>query len=346
MRTFCLFLLAAAAAAGPDLVELRRQKILEAFFRAVEARTDLDAEAKRRILAMREGAVLEGEYGVIHQSLLLVSSEYRRGDALLQNDRFAAASEVFERLSTAEDPYLRAYALYRYGLCELNREHYGKAAESFSRVLNEHSKEAGCDVEAAYYRAVALAQARDKENALVAAKRFLEDYPDAPERYRKAAEQLIHELLQQWESPLYDLSGRMQHAAGSIEGGDTGEKVQKEQKEILSVIEELLKRRENQENQGDGGGGGGGQGDPGKDPSNSPLNRSKLPGGSAEEGSLHAKPKSTDKWGDMRDKEREEVLQAFKDKLPDRYRELLEQYSKTLAEGKRVGEGQEPQEDK
>ena len=40
----------------------------------------------------------------------------------------------------------------------------------------------------------------------------------------------------------------------------------------------------------------------------------------------------------MRDKEREEVMQALKEKFPDRYRELLEQYHKALAEGKRVTE--------
>ena len=38
----------------------------------------------------------------------------------------------------------------------------------------------------------------------------------------------------------------------------------------------------------------------------------------------------------MRDKEREEVLQALKQQFPDRYRELLEQYHKALADGKRV----------
>jgi hypothetical protein len=40
----------------------------------------------------------------------------------------------------------------------------------------------------------------------------------------------------------------------------------------------------------------------------------------------------------MRDKEREEVLQALKEKFPERYRELLEQYNRALAEGKRVTE--------
>ena len=40
----------------------------------------------------------------------------------------------------------------------------------------------------------------------------------------------------------------------------------------------------------------------------------------------------------MRDKERDEVLQSLKEKIPDRYRELQKQYDKALAEGKRVTE--------
>ena len=57
-------------------------------------------------------------------------------------------------------------------------------------------------------------------------------------------------------------------------------------------------------------------------------------------GELRPKParKAGEQWGEMRDKEREEVLQALKQKFPERYRELLEQYNKALAEGRRVTE--------
>jgi len=64
------------------------------------------------------------------------------------------------------------------------------------------------------------------------------------------------------------------------------------------------------------------------------------PPGSSRVGDLRPKPKRNpgDRWGEMRDKERDEVLQALKEKFPERYRELLEQYHKALAEGKRVTE--------
>jgi predicted Fe-S protein YdhL (DUF1289 family) len=50
------------------------------------------------------------------------------------------------------------------------------------------------------------------------------------------------------------------------------------------------------------------------------------------------RPKAGEKWGEMRDKERDEVLQALKEKFPGRYRELQEQYDRAIAEGKRVTE--------
>ncbi|MGH7163482.1 MAG: hypothetical protein ACREID_08350, partial [Planctomycetota bacterium] len=242
-----LGLLAAFALAGPgatDLAERKKQLILDAFFGAVGARADVDAATREKILAMREGAVLVGEYSCIHQALLLLYDEYRRADALLLNERYAGAAEAFGRLQGSSDPYLAAYAKYRYGLAELNREQFEKAAAAFTSVLNEHPREAGCDVEAAFYRAIALGQSRDKENALVASMRFLEDYPDAPERYRQAMEQMLNELLQEWESPLYDLSGRMGKAARVIEGGDTGTNAQGEQREIVSILDELIKQAE------------------------------------------------------------------------------------------------------
>ena len=38
-------------------------------------------------------------------------------------------------------------------------------------------------------------------------------------------------------------------------------------------------------------------------------------------------------WGDMKESERQAALQLLKEKFPERYKELVEQYYKTLAEG-------------
>jgi hypothetical protein len=40
-------------------------------------------------------------------------------------------------------------------------------------------------------------------------------------------------------------------------------------------------------------------------------------------------------WGAARDRKRDEILNADKTQIPDRYRELVEQYYKSLQEEKR-----------
>ena len=221
----------------------------------------------------------------------------------------------------------------------MNRERYDEAAKAFTDVLNRSGRYVGCDIEAAFYLVICHGQEREKEKAIALANAFLKDYPDAPERFRKAMEQIKNELVQEWESPLYDLAAQMNHVAKKIDGGDTGKPTQDKQKEIISIIEELIRKAK--ENEGDGKDQGGGGGPPrGNRQSSSPAQQSQAPPGASRVGDLRPKPKRKpgEAWGVMRDKEREEVLQALKEKFPDRYRELLEQYHKALAEGKRVTE--------
>ncbi|MHC4493768.1 MAG: tetratricopeptide repeat protein, partial [Planctomycetota bacterium] len=331
-------LVAAQETKNAELARRLKERKIARFFKAIEGHEALDAALKAKISKLKEGATLGGEYGCIHQALLLVFPDYKRADALLLNERLEAAAERFDRLRGADDTYLKAYATYRYGVAQMNRERYEAAGAAFAEVLNDHGRYVGCDVDAAFYLVICHGQTLEKEKAIVAANAFLEDYPDAPERYRKAMEQIKNELVQEWESPLYDLAGRMSHVARKIEGGETGEPTQDKQKEIVGIIDELIRRAKEKEGGGNQDGGGGRP--RGNQQPSSPANQSSPPAGSSRIGDLRPKPKRKpgDRWGEMRDKERDEVLQALKEKFPDRYRELLEQYHKALAEGKRVTE--------
>jgi len=331
----------AQGTAQAEAIEQLKQRKIERFFRKIEADATLDAAQKERLLRLKEGALLGGEYGCIHQALLERYPEYKRADTLLLDERYAAAAERFGTLRLSTDEYLKAYATFRLGLAEMNREHFEPAIVLFREMLNDWGRFVGCDVEAAFYLAVSLGQAREKEEALVAAQRFLDDYPDAPERYRLAMEQMKNELMREWESPLYDLAGRMNEVARRIDNGDTGDGTRGKQGEIVEIIDELIRRAEDQEgNQGQGGQGGQGGRNQGRPDASNPANRSEARRGEGGTGDLRPKapPKAGEQWGQMRDKEREEVLQALKEKFPDRYRELLEQYNKALAEGQRVTE--------
>ncbi len=345
-RTFLTLLatalVASVAAAQADknaLVERLRKLKIERFFKSVQDSPDLDAKVRERILRLREGATLGGEQDVIHQALTLVSKDYKRGVALFMAEREKDALGVFRELLDSEDRYLAAYAGYRYGLCHLHMERFEDAAVAFTTVLNEHGRRVGCDIDAAFYLAVALGQDLQKEKALVAAQRFLDDYPDAPDRDRKAMEQMLNELVQEWESPLYDLAGRMKKVAREMDGGETGKETQAAQAEIITRLDELIKKAEDREGNQGGQGNRGGQ-PRGNQAPNAPAQSSKVSPGASRVGDLRGKQrgKAGDQWGKMQDREREEVLQALKEKLPDRYRGLVEQYMKRLAEGKRVTE--------
>ncbi|MHC4938250.1 MAG: tetratricopeptide repeat protein [Planctomycetota bacterium] len=322
-----------------ELAKKLKERKIERFFSKVEKRDDLDAELKERIAKLKPGAILGGEYGCIHQALLMIEPDYKKADALLLGERFAAAADLYKRIATTDEQYLKAYATFRHGLAEMNRERYEDAAATFQKVLNEWGRYVGCDIESAFYIAVCYGQMRDKENAIVAATRFLEDYPDAPERYKAAMEQMKNELVQEWESPLYDLAGKMNHVGREIEKGETGQPTQGKQKEIIEILNELIKRAEEQEGKGKNKGGGGGA-PRGNRQSSGPANKSQLSPGAGRVGDLRGKKraKAGEKWGEMRDKERDEVLQALKEKFPGRYRELQEQYDRAIAEGKRVTE--------
>lgn len=52
-------------------------------------------------------------------------------------------------------------------------------------------------------------------------------------------------------------------------------------------------------------------------------------------GALHnvTRGKAGDSWGDLKEKEKQEVINAFKAKFPARYRKAVEEYYKKLQEG-------------
>ena len=62
-----------------------------------------------------------------------------------------------------------------------------------------------------------------------------------------------------------------------------------------------------------------------------PANQSGLPGGSGRVGDLDKIAKNANEpWGDLNERERAKVMSNMKDRFPERYRELLEQYYRGL----------------
>jgi hypothetical protein len=74
--------------------------------------------------------------------------------------------------------------------------------------------------------------------------------------------------------------------------------------------------------------------------------KSALPGGESDVGNLEPAKRGAEIWGDPKDRDREKVLQVLKEKFPERYRELVEQYYKSLANEKSSSETAPPKDGK
>ena len=102
MRTLTTLLLLTAltlADGAADMAKKLKQRKIDRFFKTI-SESDIDAEAKKQVMLLKDGAILGGEYGCIHQTLLLLEADYKRADALLLGERFTAAVEEVLRDTT------------------------------------------------------------------------------------------------------------------------------------------------------------------------------------------------------------------------------------------------------
>jgi hypothetical protein len=292
----------------------------------VEARRDLEVqvadaedplEAALRLLRPAYGAALdvletEGEEAGIARLAKLEKespdattaafARYRRAEALLLLERTKEAVPLLGEL--AESPHL-----------------VGTAAERAVHFL----------------RAFAFAREGKKLGAFRLFQEYLARWPDAPERYRALARQIVRELESEYLSPLLDLSGKMKDIARLLERARTGEPTQEKQEEVVRLLKQLIELAKKMEQAGKGAGSSRSSGSSraGGVPDN-PAEDSFLPEGPTSTGRLRrvSRGDPDEAWGELRPKEREEALQFLRERFPGRYHELLKEYYRRLSEEK------------
>jgi hypothetical protein len=145
------------------------------------------------------------------------------------------------------------------------------------------------------------------------------------------------------DGTLSDVFAKMEFSRRRLALEDSGKPTQEEQKKIVAILEQLIKEAEEKECNCKGGGSG--KGKP------KPSNGSKPGEGEGEGKPSASKPGESGKgsnqtdqaalerltrkgpssqWSNLRDKDREAVFNALKQKFPGRYKELIEQYYKSF----------------
>ncbi|MCA8974519.1 MAG: hypothetical protein KDC98_07340, partial [Planctomycetes bacterium] len=267
-----------------------------------------------------------GEYGLARAADLLLRVAVPSFDAavkLQQDADPSAALALTKVLAAADQPLLRAHVRYHLAEVFLDSDDPESAVDVLGQYIGEDINHSPLDGEVAFYYAQSLAEIPYPDLAIPRFRAFLQWFPEASERFRSAAHQQILELERQQESRLHNLADRMKKTRRDLKKKKTDKPIQIEQEKFVEELQELIEMFEEMEKQAGGPPSGNG-------PSSNPATQSGLPEGDGSVGELTNKPTLADRWGDMKDRDREKIEAEVQNGLPPQYRKMLEQYYKKL----------------
>jgi len=162
-------------------------------------------------------------------------------------------------------------------------------------------------------------------------------FPDMPEAVSVGGRQLRLEIERREQGTLGEVADVMDYVADRLNAADRSERVHDHQRKIVALLDRLIDRMEQQEQQQSGRGGAAGENQkPPRQPVQNAKRESDAPKGAGRTGDLHDAPnvKPGESWGKLPPSERERILQSIRERFPSRYRQLVEQYYRSLAEEK------------
>lgn len=268
-------------------------------------------------------------------SLILGAPEAGKLLAEARDPSQAAPKELPAFFKDAKvDPFVRSNLALAYARSLSGKRVFEEALEA----LKSATPEQVCDPAAYYFhKAVAEHALVQKPAALGSIARLIDDVGDAPERYKMVAV-LMFADMQQWkdeEKDLENIARLMDNIERRLDLSRGGPKTQELQKKVLRRLDEVIKDIENQLKNGNANCQcpGGGQPGPGSNQPSAPADESRI---MTNGGPGLVDPKKlkhlADNWGKLPEKERAKAMMEITKDLPPRYREVIENYFKTLAQ--------------
>jgi tetratricopeptide (TPR) repeat protein len=326
---------------GADTVD----QVLDRFVGELAQREDLPEEARKQI----EGLVKvlradpEGKALAVTESLRAISPDYQQALSDLADENLAVALPALVKLAASDDPWLAADASYYLARGYLIGERFEDAMPLLTALRTRLADRSVHQGEALFLKGVAQIQLLQHKEAFKSLEQFLKDYPDAPERMRVAAVRQLEQLKLVEEGTLSDVQLRMEYSRRKLGLEDTGKETREQQDKIISLLAKLIKEAEEKEAQSKGSSkkqdkqqGQQGQGSEGDSQAQGDGQSQGGQSGGGSKGTdteavkrLHrGGPQSP--WSHLRDKERDPVYSAIKEKFPGRYQQLIEQYYKSF----------------
>ena len=347
LRRIASAVVIAILAGAPALAaENVSDKVLDEFVAAIKANTTAKPEQATKaveiVTALR--AEPDAKALAITEGLRELYPEFRDALATLGEENLNVAITALGKLRDASDPYLAAEASYYLARAYLLEERFEDALPLLEDAGGKWAGKTIRGGEAMFLRGVAYAQLLQHKQATECLTKFLSDFPDAPERMRVGAFRQLEVLKLYQEGTLTDVQLRMDFSRRKLTLEDTGKTTREQQDKIIDILAKLIKEAEERECNCKGGGSGKKQGQ--KQGKGSDQESQAQGAGQSQGGSSGGNSKGTDTdtvkrlhrggpqspWSHLRDRERDPVFNAIKEKYPARYQQLIEQYYKSFAD--------------
>ena len=341
LATYILATLAAASTAPSALAQESSGRLahLNQAFREHIGRLGPEHTAARELIEQSWPAYsAEQPESFVPDALVQLYPVFAEALAAFDYDHHHQAARLLEPLAAHADPYLAATARYFHVrllvACGLLEE-----AEARLQDLPAQRDELAAHTPYAPHfwliRAHCQAGNLRYEEAGRTLQALLTDFSDAGEAVSAAARQMLLELAGRRAGSLEEVAKLMAYSAARLDSADVSARLRGRQDDIVTLLDRLMAEARTLEDLQAAGAGQPRSAQRGDDQPRAGAQESVLPGAQAGEiGELHDVPRGTpgEAWGQLPPAERERILQSLRERFPSRYRQLVEQYYRSLAE--------------
>jgi len=332
----------AAPPDGPATESARIARVNERFLKHLES---LGRERALAVASVREA--WERRYraaapeSFVPEALGVLYPQYAEALHAYDEGRAADAGRLLEPLALHDDAFLAANATYFFARALLEQARLEEAEALLDQTLaapERFEPFTPLAPHAWFLRGVCAARNLRFDRAAVWLQALAERFAHPPEMIEIGARQLRLELERREQGTLDEVARVMDYVSDRLHAADATERVRQRQDDIIALLDRLIQEQQQREGQRGGRSARGGKSRgpvPGETPS-SPRSESVAPEGEGRIGDLHAAPPVTpgEMWGKLPPAEREKILQSIRERFPSRYRYLVEQYYRSLAEDK------------
>ncbi len=296
----------------------------------LELKPDLESAVQKKVDELKSDSAQDA----ITEALMLAYPDYASAIESTDGDDVAAITGKLKPMTNAKDKFLSADASFYLARTLMNEERFEEALPMLERLNKELVDFSTHAASSQYFVGVAQAGLLKNKEAVQAFMQFLQFNPDAPERLRVSAWRQIQQIQAIQEGKMEDIYQRMDFSRRRLDLSEPDDVTQEQQEKVISLLTKMIKEQEKKEcsscnsqckNTKEQ------QQQQQQQAQNKPKQNKSQKGGTSSNPNGKFAEKSYDDsdaspWSRLRDRSRDPANNAIKEKLPARYREIVEKY--------------------